>query len=603
MHGRNRAEHKALSRHHEASAALGQKALQWNTLSHQLLLQYKRNKGCSNPCVPSLTQLSDANNGSNSPMDNLTMLALTDKLLRVNPDPSYLWNIRRHVLLLDHTPNSLPFDIHEELNLTYASLQRNPKAYGAWLHRKWSVRHFLLVEVPSSHEASNVHQTLLHKECDLCGQFLSMDERNFHCWNYRRFVVSALSFVIMKQHTHSTMFLQQATRDDCSDFYFVRNCADHPYSTKFAMDGSWKMFSDYMEYSQQEHLQLEHVSTDALHQESSVKEEESPVSTSSKPHIKGHSKQGSGGSLSYSSNCKKSAIASSKIIESWSIMGPQLAALNYTALDDSLCTSEEEIPPERERYGSNLLHAPRRELLQLLNTEWDFTTCKIQDNFSNCSAFHYRSKLLGLYLKYCYNTVEAQPKDESRGSSPTQQQSPIFVAVMEFLDQYESKLLPLAKEELNLVRQAIYTEPEDQTPWWYHRFILEWARPLSFDALMLQATTLKGSPRVRSLTMPKEEESKLQQVHQKCVSLYVESVLKQDQESLRELLTAEDGQLKWAWLALHKLFELQISLMDESEHEECLSGLKECVDNLIEIDPDRHGRYYAIARRNYGPPA
>ena len=35
--------------------------------------------------------------------------------------------------------------------------------------------------------------------------------------------------------------------------------------------------------------------------------------------------------------------------------------------------------------------------------------------------------------------------------------------------------------------------------------------------------------------MPKEEESKLQQVHQKCVSLYVEAVLKQDQVSLREL--------------------------------------------------------------------
>ena len=52
---------------------------------------------------------------------------------------------------------------------------RNPKSYPSWYQRQWIVLHY------SS-------QVDLHQELALCHQLLELDERNFHCWNYRRFV-------------------------------------------------------------------------------------------------------------------------------------------------------------------------------------------------------------------------------------------------------------------------------------------------------------------------------------------------------------------------------------------------------------------------------
>ena len=61
----------------------------------------------------------------------------------------------------------------EELQLTEKALRRNPKSYGAWNQRRWSVRQ-LGEKADVGHELA------------LCAQLLAADERNFHCWNYRR---------------------------------------------------------------------------------------------------------------------------------------------------------------------------------------------------------------------------------------------------------------------------------------------------------------------------------------------------------------------------------------------------------------------------------
>jgi geranylgeranyl transferase type-2 subunit alpha len=62
----------------------------------------------------------------------------------------------------------------EELQLCERALRRNPKSYGAWHHRKWTLR------------ALGPARADLGRELALCAQLLAADERNFHCWGFRR---------------------------------------------------------------------------------------------------------------------------------------------------------------------------------------------------------------------------------------------------------------------------------------------------------------------------------------------------------------------------------------------------------------------------------
>ncbi|CAI7999217.1 Geranylgeranyl transferase type-2 subunit alpha, partial [Geodia barretti] len=63
-----------------------------------------------------------------------------------------------------------------EQSLTQQCLRVNPKSYCIWLHRQWVLDH--------SPRPDWTH------EIGLCDLFLKYDERNFHCWDYRRFVTS-----------------------------------------------------------------------------------------------------------------------------------------------------------------------------------------------------------------------------------------------------------------------------------------------------------------------------------------------------------------------------------------------------------------------------
>lgn len=109
---------------------------------------------------------------------------MTAGVLMANPDISTLWairkeNIEKEVLILDDKPEEHDTILTKELDLTYHCLMKNPKSYGAWHHRCWSL---LKMKNPQ-----------WDKELMLCNKYLEMDERNFHCWDYRRFVVENAS--------------------------------------------------------------------------------------------------------------------------------------------------------------------------------------------------------------------------------------------------------------------------------------------------------------------------------------------------------------------------------------------------------------------------
>jgi len=140
-------------------------------------------------------------------------LKLSAGVLMANPDIHTLWNIRRECvesIICEHEkrmetdksqgeqaesegdpPKSDESNTEEtggkepeevarvsdsiwlkEVELTGQCLLTNPKSYGAWHHRCFSL------DKMSSPPWTN--------ELALCDKFLSMDERNFHCWDYRQ---------------------------------------------------------------------------------------------------------------------------------------------------------------------------------------------------------------------------------------------------------------------------------------------------------------------------------------------------------------------------------------------------------------------------------
>jgi geranylgeranyl transferase type-2 subunit alpha len=144
------------------------------------------------------------------------VLALTSKLLTLNPEYYTIWNYRRIILqhLFDTSatpakrpdastdgPTDGPTDgsteaasRHDDILQSIASdlrfliplLLKFPKCYWIWNHRLW------LLEQSTTQLSPSASAQIWQEELGLVSKMLARDSRNFHAWDYRRYVVRHL---------------------------------------------------------------------------------------------------------------------------------------------------------------------------------------------------------------------------------------------------------------------------------------------------------------------------------------------------------------------------------------------------------------------------
>jgi len=106
-----------------------------------------------------------------------------NKILEINPDFYSLWNYRKTILLELFSKKSneeIQVLCKDELGFIEITLRKNPKSYCSWYHRKWLTNY-----LPKQTDL----QIHFKRELKLCSILLDADQRNFHCWAYRDFVV------------------------------------------------------------------------------------------------------------------------------------------------------------------------------------------------------------------------------------------------------------------------------------------------------------------------------------------------------------------------------------------------------------------------------
>ncbi|SJX62282.1 related to Rab geranylgeranyltransferase alpha subunit [Sporisorium reilianum f. sp. reilianum] len=163
-------------------------------------------------------------------------------------------------------------------------------------------------------------------------------------------------------------------------------------------------------------------------------------------------------------------------------------------------------------------------LLSLAEKELAYTLKKIESNFSNFSAWHQRTLLLPhVWAAKQLDTAQIDTQVDA---------------------------------ELELVKQAMYTDPSDQSVWFYHRWLVE---------LLLKPQG--GGQEGRQRTVLREEIGVI--------------------EELFEL----EPDSKWCASSLAHYYTALAELCEGEEAEEARGKAKTLLLQLIELDPDREQRY------------
>lgn len=121
---------------------------------------------------------------------------VSSKILYANSHIQTLWNYRKEVILMEieksqeDNKKDLVELLEKELDFTAQCILSSPKCYSSWHHRYWILEH---------HPIPN-----WNNEFTLCSKYLNADDRNFHCWDYRRLILNKTAPCLEKELEFST---------------------------------------------------------------------------------------------------------------------------------------------------------------------------------------------------------------------------------------------------------------------------------------------------------------------------------------------------------------------------------------------------------------
>lgn len=118
---------------------------------------------------------------------------MTTRLLTINPEFYSVWNYRRDIftegIFREIPPHEVNNFLSEDLAMTMTFLRRYPKVYWIWNHRRWCLEH---VPDGPADSAQSWRQRNWTKELSVVEKMLDADPRNFHAWDYRRYVLASM---------------------------------------------------------------------------------------------------------------------------------------------------------------------------------------------------------------------------------------------------------------------------------------------------------------------------------------------------------------------------------------------------------------------------
>jgi len=116
----------------------------------------------------------------------------------MNSEYYSLWNLRRVIFqqfIDSKSEEEMKPLFDSELKFMEQLIPKSSKSYWIWFHREWVT--------------SRLKNCDWMRELKLCGKLLEADERNFHCWNYRRYAAKMASTTLKDELDFTTKKIEQ----------------------------------------------------------------------------------------------------------------------------------------------------------------------------------------------------------------------------------------------------------------------------------------------------------------------------------------------------------------------------------------------------------